>query len=154
MEAIIKQTIHDFLEKLNSPYSDIQVTLEPDTEGTIARVNIQSKEPNLLIGRHGENIMSFQHLIKLLLLNKIKDKITLKLDISSYRKNQEEKVISLAIKKVESVRKFQKPQALPAMSGYLRRLIHLHLAGEEFNDIITESEGTTDYRYIVIKPNV
>jgi len=130
-----------------------KVRLEKKDDGAY-RVNIESEEPSLLIGHHGENIHALQNIIRVIVWNKKpEEKINIILDIDNYRKRQEENVLTMAERKVETVRKTMEEQSLPPMSPYFRRLIHLHLAGK-FEDITTESVGEGDYRYLTIKPKV
>jgi len=130
-----------------------KVRLEKKDDGAY-RVNIESEEPSLLIGHHGENIHALQNIIRVRVWNKKpEEKINIILDIDNYRKRQEENVLTMAERKVETVRKTMEEQSLPPMSPYFRRLIHLHLAGK-FEDITTESVGEGDYRYLTIKPKV
>jgi len=152
MQNLIHETVENFLKELDSPFEKIKIEFEESDK--LYRVNIESHEPSLLIGYHGENIWAIQHVLKLLLWKKTDQEFNIFIDVDHYRRKQEDSVIDLAEKKVESVRKFQKPQSLPAMSAYFRRIVHLHLAKENFSDIDTESEGADDSRFIIIKPKL
>lgn len=156
----MEDTIHEIIESLIGKMGCTinKFRFEKDPEGGY-NVNLETSDPNLMIGHHGENIGALQHIAKLILWNKLSPETTeerpdLSLDIDNYRKRQEENVINLAERKVEMVRKLASPQSLPAMAPYFRRVVHLHLAQEKFKDIRTESQGQGDYRYIVIKPEI
>jgi spoIIIJ-associated protein len=151
MENLIHEVLETFLNKLNTPFSKIKI--EKNSQN-LYKINIESDEPNLLIGHHGENILALQHLVKLILWQQEKGDYNIFIDIDNYRKRQEENVLNLAERKVELVRKSHSPQPLPAMSPYFRRLIHLHLTQDKFHDITTESKGEGDYRFITIKPKL
>ena len=73
------------------------------------------------------------------------------LDIDNYRKRQEENVIALAERKIESVRQNGRPQHLPPMSAYFRRQIHTLCMNTGYEDIETLSQGEDDRRHIIIK---
>lgn len=148
METLIQETLEQLLKKLSTPFRKIRIEKRDDNT---YRVNIESEEPSLLIGHHGENIGALQHLLKTMIWKKGENGPNLVLDIDDYRKRQEENVIKMAERKVEMVRRTQAPQPLPAMSPYFRRVVHLHLA-EKFDDIMTESVGEGDFRHIQIKP--
>lgn len=152
MEDIIQEIMEEILSRLSTPFRKIRV--EKLDEKTW-RVNIESEEPSLLIGYHGENIAALQHIAKTILWKKAEvggqEKYNVVVDVDDYRKRQEENVIKMAERKVDMVRKNRLPQSLPAMSPYFRRVIHLHLA-EKYPDIITESSGEGDFRHIMIKP--
>jgi len=158
MEDIIHEIIENLIGKMGCTINKFR--FEKDPEGGY-NVNLETSDPNLMIGHHGENIGALQHIAKLILWNKIaanaetgEERPDLSLDIDGYRKRQEENVINLAERKVEMVRKLSSPQSLPAMAPYFRRVVHLHLAQEKFKDIRTESQGEGDYRFIVIKPEI
>jgi len=149
MDIYIQETIEQILSKLCTPFR--KVRLETKEDGSY-RINIESEEPSLLIGHHGENIHALQNIIRVILWNqKPEERINIVVDIDNYRKRQEENVLDLAKRKVELVRETETTQSLPPMSAYFRRLIHLYLA-ENFNDIATESVGTGDFRHLTIKP--
>ena len=151
MENAIHSVLETFLSKMQARFSKIKIEAKADNQ---FRINIESDEPSLLIGHHGDNIFAIQHLVKLILREKEKLDLNIYIDVDNYRKRQEDNVIKMAEKKVEMARKLNSSQSLPAMSPYFRRLIHLHLAQEKFEDIRTLSEGEGDHRYIIIKPNL
>ena len=147
METILQETVEEILNRLNSPFRKVKIDKKDDTY----RINIESEEPSLLIGHHGENIFAMQNLLKIMIWNKQPGEYKILLDIDDYRKRQEENIINLADRKADMVKKTMQPQSLPAMSPYFRRVVHLHLA-EKFADLTTESVGEGDYRHITIKP--
>jgi len=156
MEDTIHEIIENLVGKMGGTINKFRIEKDPDGG---YNVNLETSDPNLMIGHHGENIGALQHIAKLILWNKAdptssEARTDLSLDIDNYRKRQEENVIQLAERKVEMVRKLASPQSLPAMSPYFRRVVHLYLTQEKFNDIRTESQGQGDYRYIVIKPEI
>lgn len=147
METLLQETIEDILNRISSPFRKIKIEKREDTY----RINIESEEPSLLIGHHGENIFALQNLLKIIIWKKQPGEYKILLDIDDYRKRQEENVIKLAERKADQVMKTQQPQSLPAMSPYFRRVVHLHLA-EKFTNLMTESVGEGDFRHITIKP--
>lgn len=152
IEKLIKETLENLLIKLGTEFSEI--TIEKKDDDTYA-VNISSSEDTAtLIGHHGETIYSLQHILKVLCWAKAKskDEFNVVLDVENYRLRQEEKVINLAERKVEFVRKTGRAQSLPPMSPYFRRVVHLHLMQPEFEDVDTMSEGEGDMRHLIIKP--
>jgi spoIIIJ-associated protein len=147
MEEIIEETLRPILELMYINFKGVHVESLEDNH---YRVNIDTDEPQLLIGYHGSNLLSLQHLLKILLYKKAEQDFSVSLDVDNYRKRQEENVLQMAEQKVDQVRKAKGIQKLPPMSPYFRRLIHLHLAQPEFEDVKTESEGQGNYRAIVI----
>ncbi len=156
MEEIIHEIVENLVGRMGGTINKFR--FEQDPEGGY-NVNLETSDPNLMIGHHGENIGALQHIAKLILWNRLgpdspEGRPDFSLDIDNYRHRQEENVISLAERKVEMVRKLSSPQSLPVMNPYFRRVVHLHLAQEKFSDIRTESQGQGDYRFIVIKPEI
>jgi spoIIIJ-associated protein len=147
METKIQELVEEILNKLNTPFRRVKIEQKDD----LYRVNIESEEPSLLIGRHGENITALQNIVRTILRQKDTEDYNVVLDVDDYRKRQEENVIKLAERKIDTVRKTGQIQSLPPMSPYFRRVIHLYLA-KHFDDILTESIGEGDFRYLTIKP--
>lgn len=148
MDTQIQEILEELLNKLSSPFRKIRIEKKEDNH---FRVNIESEEPSLLIGHHGENIFALQTILKTIFWKKYPEtECNITLDIDDYRKRQEENVLKLAERKVEAAKKTGQTQSLPPMAPYFRRLIHMHLA-EKFKDISTESVGEGDFRYLTIK---
>lgn len=146
----IEDLITSMLEKLDLAYT--KITIKEDSENKCYRINIDSDDPSLLIGYHGENIYAFQHILKAILAKQLGETdFNIVLDVDEYRKRQEENIISLAERKVETARNTNTDQKLPPMSAYFRRIVHLHLTKPEFDDINTESIGEGEHRQVVIQ---
>lgn len=151
MDILIQETVEELLKKLNTPFRKVKIE---KVDETTFRANIESEEPSLLIGHHGDNIHAMQNIVRLILWKKEPElKMNVIIDVDNYRKRQEDNVIDLAERKVETLLQTKEMQSLPPMSAYFRRVIHLHLAGK-YDEIITESVGEGDFRYLTIKPKV
>lgn len=150
IEDILKNTLEDLLKRLQIDYSDIEISEE---EKDLYTINIKNENPSELIGHHGETIKALQHILKIISWRKhgTEKQFNINLDADNYKKRQEENVIKIAEKKVETLRKTGRPQSLPPMSPFFRRKVHLHLMGAGFDDIETSSVGDGDLRHIVIK---
>lgn len=149
--TFIEQTLMRILQELQLPASGITVTPEGKE---ILRVDIASPEPRRIIGWHGETLNSLQHLLKSILRAKEQGDtaVFVVLDVDGYRREQEEKVRRIAEQKADFVRRSGHRIALPPMSPYFRRIVHLHVANtESLNDLTTESIGSGDYRQIILK---
>lgn len=150
MEEKIQNLVQELLDKMGATYKKVTISkVDEDYE-----INIESDDSNILIGHHGETIYAIQHILKSLLKNNKSDEpIKVKLDVDDYRKRQEDNILQIAERKVAMARNTQREQAMLPMSPYFRRLVHLHLAKPEYNDIKTESVGLGDHRKIIIKFN-
>lgn len=153
MEDMIQETLAGILKNMGVIFRKFKVHVDTNhpSGNTIYRVDIDTDEASTLIGYHGETIYALQHVLKTLIWRKTDENIFIILDVDSYRKRQEESVLALAMRKVETVRKTLKPQTLPPMSPYFRRVIHMALAKPEFSDIVTESIGEGEHRAVTIK---
>lgn len=153
LEDLIQEMLAEILKNMGVIFRKFKVTVDTKHPSGVPvyRIDIDSDEAATLIGYHGETIYALQHVLKTLVWKKTEENIFVILDVDSYRKRQEESVLSLAMKKVETARKTSKDQLLPPMSPYFRRVIHLALAKPEFDDITTESVGEDDNRAVVIK---
>ncbi len=149
--ALIDGTLTTLLQELQLPFTGITVT--PDGK-EIIRVDITSPEPRKIIGWHGETLNSLQHLLKSILRAKEQSDtaVFLVLDVDGYRREQENKVRSIAEQKADFVRRTGHRIALPPMSPYFRRIVHLHVANTpSLEDLTTESAGSGDYRQVILK---
>ncbi len=153
MEDLIQETLAEVLKNLGVPFRKFKVQIDKNNPSgsVIYRVDIDTDEAATLIGYHGETIYALQHILKTLVWRKTNENIFIILDVDSYRKRQEESVLALAMRKVETARKTMEMQMLPAMSPYFRRVIHMALAKPEFKDVETESIGEGEHRAVTIK---
>ena len=128
---------------------DIKAEINIKEENDIINVNLSGEKMGLIIGYRGETLDSLQYLLSLV-VNKNHNNIYKKvvLDVENYRKRREETLIKVAQKVAYKVRKSQRPYKLEPMNPYERRIIHSTL--QEFNDIITYSEGEEPFRRVII----
>ncbi len=151
MKDLIQDILGKLLEGLGLPFSAITID---ESEPGMIRVNIESGNPSRLIGWHGETLNALQHLVKSIVRTKEKMEKApfIVLDVDGYRRDQEDKVCRMAEQKVEFVRNKKTRVALPPMSPYFRRVVHLFISNHpEYADIATESVGEGDYRQIVLR---
>ncbi len=149
LEEILKEITETVLNHLGTEYDRVSIIEEENNEFLI---KIDSENPSLLIGYHGENMLALQHVIKVLAWKRCPDQnFNILLDVDEYRQRQEENVLSFAKRKIEAVRTSGRPQSLPPMSAYFRRKVHLHCMEPGNEDIETFSDGDGEQRHIVIK---
>ncbi len=149
MEKQIKAIASQFLVHLGIDYTDVEVHKIDDTN---FRLNVVSDSPNLLIGHHGENLLAMQKILKVVFLKELGEDLNIAFDVDNYRQRQEENVMTITAQKIEEARATQTQVALPAMSPYFRRLVHLFIRNGEYEDLETESMGEGNYRQVMIKP--
>lgn len=130
----------------------VQTKEETDDKGIKALVVSVYTPDNarFLIGKNGQNLKSFEQILKAMFLKKIPAFNNIIVDVNDYKKSRANYVIDLAREAVMRVRSGQKAEALIPMSGFERRIVHMELAS--YPDIATESIGAEPNRRIVIKP--
>lgn len=150
IDATLKETLEQLLIKLETPFDNVLVEKEDQNGTDLYRINIETEDPSMLIGFHGENIHSLQHLLKVIAWKQTNENFNILLDVDNYRQRQEQNVINLADRKIEMARKTKKTQVLPPMSPYFRRVVHLHITNSGYDNIKTESIGDGDHRQVTI----
>jgi predicted RNA-binding protein Jag len=146
----IERLLTGLLTHLQLPFTNIAITEVED----LTRVEISSDVPSKLIGHHGDTLNSIQHVLKSMIRTEQNlDRAPFVVcDVDGYRADQEKKVCDIAERKIALIRKTGTRIALPAMSPYFRRIVHLYIAANEsLADITTESTGKGDHRQIVLK---
>lgn len=124
-------------------------------EGKLAVVSIESENDlSMLIGKSGQNLSAFEHLVKLLVLKQgeASPNCNFVVDINDYRKAKAGYLIELARETARRVIQTQKAEAMLPMSSYERKVVHTELAS--FKEVQTESIGQDPRRRIVIKPQL
>jgi spoIIIJ-associated protein len=143
-----KKTIEEMLDKITV---DGQVEILETSDGY--QFTIRTQEGGLLIGENGKNLISFNHIVKKIIRKKtenLKENFSFFLDINDYQAKKIEDIKNIARLNAQRVRYFKKEIALKPMTSFERRVVHTTLA--DCPDIITESQGETVFRQVVIKP--
>ncbi|MCF7836718.1 KH domain-containing protein [Candidatus Gracilibacteria bacterium] len=157
MELQIKTATEDLLAGLQLEEASCTVARKVEQDGEELEhysVEIKTTDAPLLIGKHGDNLNAFQHLLRMISSKKADElnrKIMVFVDVDGYRRRQDDDAVELACRRAEQVRASGNPVKLQSMSGFMRRLIHLELAKPEWDDVVTESVGSARFRAIVIK---
>lgn len=119
-------------------------------------VTVESSDDlSILIGKNGQNLSAFEHIVKLIVAQKLADpeghgRNNFIVDINDYRKSRASYTLELAKNAAQRVISTQRAEALAPMTAYERKLVHTELAG--YKEVQTESVGEEPRRRIVIKP--
>lgn len=150
MEEYIQDILSNLLTALGEEFGHIQIdhTTNIDNEEEYY-CNVETKNASLLIGKNGQNMQAIQVLVKLILLKRTGKNININLDVDSYKVRQEESTIGLAERHIAKAIETGKPQSLPPMTPYYRRLVHMHIS-EKYPNLATSSKGFGNYRHIVV----
>ncbi len=113
-------------------------------------VEIEGDPTGRLIGKRGQTIDAFQHVISKIMSHRLRRRITINVDAEQYKKRHNEKLIKLAIETADYVAQTGNAMALDPMSPADRRTVHITL--KDHKDVITMSEGKDINRFVVIWP--
>jgi len=103
-----------------------------------------------LIGRKGERLSALQHLVNLLLSNRVGEWTRILVDVEDYRGRRERQLRDLANRASERVMETGKMLQLEPMPALERRWIHLALRDHE--RVATQSIGEEPNRRVVVLP--
>lgn len=112
-------------------------------------VQIVSSDNATLIGREGKTLNSIQMVLRQSLRRFGNFDFKVNLDISNYKANREASIESTTRKVCKEVLESKVPASLGAMNSYERRLVHNVV--NEFDMLVTESEGEEPNRHVVIR---
>lgn len=140
----IKAETEVLLEKLC-----VKLTCSASADLKGVSINLSGKDSAIMIGYHGENLTAFAYLLGLILHKKYEKEIIFKVDINGYLKEKDKKITEMVMKVVDKVRSSGYPEEISGFNAYERRLAHT-IADKE--GLLSESEGPSDKRILVIKP--
>lgn len=112
--------------------------------------NIKGDDLGILIGRHGQTIVSLEYIVKLIVATRLKGWQPLFIDIGGYREHRRSSLQQLALHLAEQVKLEHRDITLEPMSASERRIIHLTLA--DHPEVVTHSVGVGEDRKVVISP--
>ena len=152
----IRELVEDFFQKMNleveisvAPPEDLPLR-EDGIKNYLLSININTQDPQILIGERGQTLNEIQQLLRAILKRKIQEPVFINFDIADYKKKKTEYLKEMVRSLADEVSLTKEEKSLPPMSSYERRIVHLELAGRE--DVVTESIGEEPERKIVVKP--
>lgn len=119
-------------------------------EGDDGELILDVTAPNLavLIGRHGRTLESLQTMFSLIVSRRLGFRYPVVVDIEGYKSRRNDKVISMAHSAAARAVRQHGSVALPPMSAYERRLVHIAL--RDNSAVETHSEGVDPERRVVV----
>jgi len=145
----------EILEKITSELlalmgSKAKPSVAYDKENEVFAVNLEAEdETGLLIGKKGETLGSLQTILGIMFKQKTGEWYRVVVDVGDYREKEEDYLTNLAVSAAQRAKETGEPQSLYNLKAWQRRVIHMAL-GED-KEIVTESVGEGDERYLVIK---
>lgn len=146
---IIVTTIKELIDKMGFACEVEGPKMNEASEETKI-FNVKAEESSFLIGQHGVNLQSLQHIARILVRRKLSAKANFVLDINSYRQEKNSSLAKLAHAMADQVTREQRAIVLRPMTAYERRIIHMELSNN--SQIKTESIGEGEERKVVISP--
>ena len=142
----------DFVKNLISNLGiDAAAHLYSCSDGT-RRITIDGADAGMLIGHHGDTLVSLQYLANLASTKKnsqgVRDHSRVTVDIEGYRAKREDTLRALARKKAAQALKNNRSVMLEPMTPYERRIIHSEI--QSIEGVATNSIGSDSNRKIVI----
>ncbi|MDO8639488.1 MAG: R3H domain-containing nucleic acid-binding protein [bacterium] len=144
----IKNITREFFQKTTF---EMEINFLISKEETVS-IQIQTDEPQILIGEGGQTLADIQHLLKAILKKNIPASFYIDLDINDYKSKKNAYLKELARTTADEVALTKQEKQLPQLSSYERRIIHMELAERE--DVVTESIGQEHERQLIIKPRL
>lgn len=138
----------ELLEQL--ALSQVQVAAKLEPEGEITLDLTIGEEAGIVIGYHGEGLISLQTLLALILYRRTGEWRRVRIDIDGYLERRHQQLQQMAQEAVARVLAAGKSETLPYLSGNERRIIHELLSSDE--RVVTESFGEGQERRLVISP--
>jgi spoIIIJ-associated protein len=128
---------------------------DPETAGDgigmiEAVFDVEGDDLGILIGRRGQTLASLQYVLNLIVAKKVKHRVSLGVDVDSYRRRREQALVTLARRMAERVRGTGRSVTLEPMPPNERRIVHLALS--EDAAVMTVSIGEGDARKVAITP--
>lgn len=147
----VKESAQKRLEEILNFLNIKAKLLFKESENTL-NIKIETEDSGLLIGFQGETLKALQHVLRILVLKELDGERgqLIVLDVGNYREQEEEKLKNYIKKVAEIVKTSGRSEALPPMSSYKRRLVHLAVL--EIPGVSSESFGEAGERRIIIKP--
>lgn len=127
---------------------DSTISHEVTEEGDCLQVS--SEDSKFIIGQRGDRLDDFQYLVNRVLQIQEPESDRVRVDCDHYRLNNEEKLKQKALGLAEKVKETGRPEKLPPLNAYHRRLVHNWLVDDK--EIATTSpEGSSRFKRILIK---
>lgn len=142
---VIDRVVKKLLE-LVEVKTDVKVS---EGESDEVLVQLESEEPGLLIGYHGQALAAIQQIVNLIVYRQIGEWPRVVVNVGDYWQRRRETLERMAKAVAQKVKFSGECQALPPMAPGERRIVHLSLADDP--EVETTSEGEGEERRVVIR---
>ena len=145
---IAAEFVEGLLEEIGLE-ADIEINTVP--EGTYVEVWAvdEGESMGTLIGRKGSTLDALQDLVRSVVLQRTGERCHVLIDVEDYRKRRRDQVRRHAQDASARVKRSGKPESLPPMNAYERKIAHDAVA--EAGGLETASEGEEPNRRVIIR---
>jgi spoIIIJ-associated protein len=102
-----------------------------------------------LLANDSEGLNALQFLVRLVVSRRLEGWVSVLLDVEGDRARRVQELLALADQSATLVAREGRPVALPPMSAYERRVVHLAL--RDHPEVATQSIGSGDYRKVTVR---
>ncbi|MDU3136037.1 MAG: RNA-binding cell elongation regulator Jag/EloR [Anaerococcus prevotii] len=139
----------DLLEKILLAMHFEDVTVIGNLEDNIIKLEakVSEKDTGIAIGKAGSTLDAIELIIRKAIDSR-RNNVRINIDINSYKKRRDEKIIDLAADTARKVQRSKKSWNLRYMNSYERRLAHEEIS--KYPNVSSHSEGNDPKRYVVV----
>lgn len=116
-------------------------------EGEII-LDVVGDDLSFLIGRHGRTLEALQTLASAIVTKRVGMRYPISVDVEGYRHRRKQKVIEIAQRAASRAKTQGRSVALKPMTAQERRLCHIAI--REISGVESSSEGSGNYRHVVV----
>lgn len=140
----------DLLEKILLAMHFDDVTVIGNLEDNIIKLEakVSEKDTGIAIGKAGSTLDAIEFIIRKAIDSR-RNNVRINIDINSYKKRRDEKIIDIAADTARKVQRSKKSWNLRYMNSYERRLAHEEIS--KYPNVSSHSEGTDPKRYVVVE---
>lgn len=144
IEKITKELFENIGLKVKLEFSE-------DIENDAVLINIKTDdEAGLIIGNRGRNLSALQVVLGMIYRQRAGEWKRILLDVSDWREKEEDRLRNLADHTAKRALETGDAQTLYNLTPSQRRIVHMTLS--ESDEIVTESKGEGDNRYLIVAP--
>ncbi len=138
------------LMKIAATVESKQIPEETITDTTPIALDIKGGDLGILIGRRGQTLASLQHVLRLIVAQRLKARIPLTIDVEGYKQRRYQALRELALSIARKVALSGQSVTLEPMPANERRIVHLALS--QNSNVLTQSIGDGEVRKVIIHP--
>lgn len=142
------QEVAEKLLSLMGTKATVEVSYDEGNSSYLVNIN-GGEETGLLIGKKGETLLSLQTIFGIFLKNETGEWKRITVDVGDYLEKEESYLKNLALGAASRAKETGQPQSLYNLKPNQRRIVHLILS--EDKDVVTESVGEGNERYLVVR---